>query len=132
MRAKPPRLRVLVADNDEDALALTALRLRRAGYDVLVAHDGEEALSQAREQHPDVCVLDAMTPKLTGYDVTRRLREDVRTSRMPVILLTALGHDAIEADGFRSGADDYVRKPCSPHELRTRVSAVLARRATPA
>jgi len=121
------RPRVLVAEHDEAALALTALRLERAGYEVLIAHDGEEALARARAEHPDVCVLDAMTPKLTGYDVRRELRADARTSEVPVILLTALGARALEGEGSATAADDYVRKPFSAHELRARVQAVLER-----
>jgi DNA-binding response OmpR family regulator len=123
------RPRVLVADHDEAALTLTALRLERAGYEVLTARDGEEALACARVEHPDVCVLDAMTPKLTGYDVRRRLHADARTSDVPVILLTALGAPALDGDGYGTAADDYVRKPFSPGELRARVGAVLKRSA---
>jgi DNA-binding response OmpR family regulator len=120
------RARVLVADNDEVALTRAAGRLRRAGYDVLEARDGEEALAQARSAHPDLCVLDAMTPKLTGYDVTRRLRADASTRAMPVILLTARGEDP-DLPGLGSGADECIRKPFRPSELRTRVGALLAR-----
>lgn len=121
------RQRVLVADNDEAALTLAAGRLRRAGYEVLVARDGEDALAQARSARPDLCVLDAMTPKLTGYDVTRRLRADAGTRGMPVLLLTARGQEADVPGGFGSGADDCIRKPFSPYELRSRVQALLAR-----
>lgn len=128
MRQGNVRPRVLVADNDEDLLALAVTRLERAGYEVLVARDGEDALAQARSARPDVCVLDAMTPKLTGYDVTRRLRADARTSTMPVILLTARGREADVPGGFGSGgADDCIRKPFSTRELRTRVGEQLAR-----
>jgi DNA-binding response OmpR family regulator len=118
------RPRVLVADGDEAALERTVLRLGRAGYDVLVARDGEEALERAAAEHPDLCVIDVVIPKLNGYDVARRLRADTRTSDVPILLLTAL---AREASGFDAGADGYVAKPCSPHELRTRVHALLAR-----
>lgn len=118
------RPRVLVADGDEEMLARTAARLDRAGYDVLVAHDGEEALARARAEHPDACVLDAMTPKLTGYDVTRRLRADPATSALPVLLVTAL---PLEASSFDPGADDYVRKPFSPQDLPARLDDLLAR-----
>jgi DNA-binding response OmpR family regulator len=119
------RARVLVADGDELALMQTAVRLGRAGYEVLVARDGEEALARAAAEHPDLCVIDAVMPKLNGYDVTRRLRADTRTSDVPILLLTALAH---EARGLDSGADGYMPKPCSPHELRTRVDALLTRR----
>jgi len=119
------RPRVLVADGDGEELARTAQRLDRAGYDVLLAHDGEEALARARDERPDVCVLDAMTPKLTGYDVTRQLRADPRTSGMPVLLVTAL---PLEATAFDLGADAYIRKPFSPQELPGRVGELLASR----
>lgn len=119
------RSRVLVADNDEDALTATALRLGRAGYDVLVARDGEEALACALAEQPDLCVLDVVMPKLTGYDVTRCLRADARTSNIRVLLLTALAGDA--ETRYDSGADGYIRKPFSPQELRARVRSLLAR-----
>jgi DNA-binding response OmpR family regulator len=120
--------RVLVADSDEDALRLTARHLERAGYQVLVARNGEEALTLARSARPDVCVLDVITPKLTGYDVIRMLREDPRTGTIAVILLTALATEAAAMSGLGTGADGYVRKPFSTHELRDCVQEVLARR----
>ena len=119
---------VLVADDDEDILALVAFRLERAGYDVVTAHDGEEALTLAREQQPDLAVLDVMMPKLTGYEVTEHLRKNETTNRIPVILLTARAQEADVARGFEAGADDYVKKPFSPQELRARVQAILGRR----
>jgi DNA-binding response OmpR family regulator len=119
---------VLVADDDPDILELVAFRLERAGYDVARASDGEEALRIATESHPDLAVLDVMMPKMTGYDVTRRIRQDEATSRMPVILLTARVQDADVARGFEVGADDYLKKPFSPQELRARVQAILGRR----
>jgi DNA-binding response OmpR family regulator len=119
---------VLVADDDPDILQLIAFRLERAGYDVVRASDGEQALQLATELHPDLAVLDVMMPKLTGYDVTRRIRADDATKRMPVILLTARVQEADVQQGFEAGADDYLRKPFSPQELRARVQAILGRR----
>jgi DNA-binding response OmpR family regulator len=119
---------VLVADDDDDIRDLVAFRLDRAGYEVLRAGDGQEALDLAREHHPDLAVLDVMMPKLTGYDVTRELRADAATSRIPVILLTARVQEADVARGFEAGADDYVKKPFSPQELKARVQAILGRR----
>ncbi len=120
--------RILVADNDEDILTLVAFRLERQGYEVLVARDGAEALDRARAELPDLCVLDVMMPKLTGYDVTRELRADPRTAAVPVILLTARVQEADVRSGYDAGADDYVRKPFAPQELRDRVAELLARR----
>ena len=119
---------VLAADDDEDILALVAFRLERSGYTVLQARDGEEALELALREKPDLAVLDVMMPKLDGFELTRRLRADEATSRMPIILLTARAQDADLAQGFEAGADDYIRKPFSPQELRTRVQAMLGRR----
>ena len=119
---------VLVADDDPDILALVSFRLERAGYKVVEASDGEQALQAAVERRPDLAILDVMMPKLTGYDVTRRIREDEATRRMPVILLTARVQEADVAQGFETGADDYLKKPFSPQELRARVQAILGRR----
>lgn len=125
MALSTERPRVLVADGDGGELARTVACLDRAGFDVLVARDGEDALARARAERPDVCVLDALMPKLTGYDVTRRLRADPVTSDLPVLLLTAL---PLDASAFDPGADGYVRKPVSVQEIPDRVGALLERR----
>jgi len=119
---------VLAADDDPDILELVAFRLERSGYTVLQAHDGEEALRLALEKKPDLAVLDVMMPKLDGFELTRRLRAEEATSKMPIILLTARAQDADVQQGFDAGADDYIRKPFSPQELRSRVQAILGRR----
>jgi DNA-binding response OmpR family regulator len=119
---------ILAADDDEDILELVAFRLERSGYTVLRARDGEQAFELAREAKPDLAVLDVMMPKLDGFEVTRRLRADEATSRMPIILLTARAQDADLQRGFDAGADDYVRKPFSPQELQMRVQSILGRR----
>jgi DNA-binding response OmpR family regulator len=119
---------VLAADDDADILELVAFRLERSGYTVLQARDGEEALQMALEHKPDLAVLDVMMPKLDGFELTRRLRAEEATSRMPIILLTARAQDADVQQGFDAGADDYIRKPFSPQELRSRVQAILGRR----
>jgi DNA-binding response OmpR family regulator len=119
---------VLVADDDADILTLVGFRLERAGYEVLPARDGEEALALALERRPDLAILDVMMPKLDGYEVTQRLRDNAATSGMPVILLTARVQEADITRGFEAGADDYIKKPFSPQELRVRVQAILGRR----
>jgi DNA-binding response OmpR family regulator len=121
---------VLVADDDEDILQLVSFRLERAGYKVVTAADGQQALAAAREHQPDLAVLDVMMPGLNGYEVTRQLRADPATAAIPVILLTARVQEADVSRGFEAGADDYLRKPFSPQELRSRVQAILARRSS--
>ncbi|HEY5424362.1 MAG TPA: response regulator [Ilumatobacteraceae bacterium] len=119
---------VLAADDDDDILELVTFRLERSGYTVLQAHDGEEAWELARGGAADLAVLDVMMPKLDGFALTRRLRDNEATKRMPIILLTARAQDSDVQQGFDAGADDYLRKPFSPQELRARVQAILGRR----
>lgn len=119
---------VLVADDDPDILDLVRYRLERSGYIVATAADGAEALALAGSLGPSLAVLDVMMPSLNGFEVTRRLREDPATARIPVILLTARAQEADVQEGFAAGADDYLRKPFSPRELSARVQAVLGRR----
>lgn len=119
---------VLVADDDPDILDLVRYRLERSGYAVATAADGSEAVRLAGELSPALAVLDVMMPGLTGFEVTRKLRDDPRTARIPVILLTARAQEADVQEGFAAGADDYLRKPFSPRELSARVQAVLGRR----
>ena len=119
---------VLVADDEEDIRALVAFRLQRAGYDVITAADGAEALTLATTHLPDLIVLDMMMPKATGLEVTRSLRAQDATKDIPVIILTARAQEADVASGFEAGADDYVKKPFSPMDLQLRVQALLERR----
>jgi DNA-binding response OmpR family regulator len=117
---------LLVADDDEDILALVQMRLARSGFEVVVARDGEEALRLARERQPDLAVLDWMMPKATGVDVLRALRASPDTADIPVLLLTARASERDIAEGLAAGADDYIPKPFSPQELATRVQTILA------
>jgi DNA-binding response OmpR family regulator len=119
---------ILVADDDPDILALVSFRLERAGYDVVAATNGEEAVNIAIARRPDLAILDVMMPRLDGYEATRRLRQQEGTRRIPVILLTARVQEDDVARGFDAGVDDYVKKPFSPQELGARVQAVLGRR----
>ncbi len=118
---------ILVADNEADVLALVQSGLARDGYRILTASDGQAALELARQELPDLCVLDVMMPKLTGFEVTQALRAENATRAIRVILLTARSHETDVVRGFDSGVDDYVMKPFSPQELRMRVRALLSR-----
>ena len=121
------RATVLVADDDEDILTLVSLRLERAGYEIVRASDGDQALRLVRERRPSLAVLDVTMPKLTGYEVTERLRADEATRDLPVILLTARVQEGDIARGLAAGATDYVTKPFDPADLRKRVEAALRR-----
>ena len=116
--------KVLVVDDDVKTVELVKLYLNRDGYRVLTAYNGNDALQMARENHPDLIVLDLMLPGLNGLDVCRTLRSE---SEVPIIMLTALTTDDDRLTGLNLGADDYVTKPFSPRELAARVRAVLRR-----
>jgi two-component system alkaline phosphatase synthesis response regulator PhoP/two-component system response regulator ResD len=120
--AEPTTDVVLVADDDEHTVELVSLYLRRAGYRVETACDGEETLRKARESLPALIVLDIMMPGPDGLQICRKLR-----GQMPILLLTARASDIDRIAGLRLGADDYVTKPFNPDELVARVAAVLRR-----
>jgi two-component system, OmpR family, alkaline phosphatase synthesis response regulator PhoP len=116
--------KVLVVDDDVKTVELVKLYLNRDGYKVITAYDGNEALRIAREQRPDLIVLDLMLPGIDGLEICRVLRAE---SDVPIIMLTALTTDDNRLTGLDLGADDYVTKPFSPRELAARVRAVLRR-----
>ena len=116
---------ILVVDDEPKITQLVRDYLERAGFSVVTAHDGREALMRARTEHPDLVVLDLGLPQLDGLDVTRHLRRDVD---VPIIMLTARDDETDKLVGLELGADDYVTKPFSPRELVARVRAVLRRR----
>ncbi|MGH2662075.1 MAG: response regulator transcription factor [Actinomycetota bacterium] len=115
---------ILVVEDEMRIARLVRDYLEHAGFDVLVAPDGEAALSSARGTKPDLIVLDLNLPGKDGLDVTRELR---RSSNVPIVMLTARGDEADRIVGLELGADDYVVKPFSPKELVARVRAVLRR-----
>ncbi len=121
------RLLVLVADDDEDILQLLSFRLERAGYEIVLARSGDEALRLALDLLPAVAILDGMMPGLDGFEVTRELRRNAPTSTTPVILLTARAQASDIARGMAAGADEYVKKPFDARDLVDRVDRLLAR-----
>jgi DNA-binding response OmpR family regulator len=102
---------ILVADDDEHILELVSLYLRRAGYQVVTARDGDEALAREKDHRPDLLILDVMMPGPDGLQVARALRQK---GDVPIVLLTARGSDVDKIAGLRLGADDYVTKPFNP------------------
>jgi DNA-binding response OmpR family regulator len=121
MAARP---RILVVDDEPQICDVVELYLRREGFEVETAHDGETALNAVRHNPPDLVVLDVMMPKVNGLEVTRLVHEQFN---IPIIMLTSRGEEADKIVGLETGADDYVVKPFSPKELAVRVKAVLRR-----
>ena len=128
----PTSARVLVVEDERDIAALVAYHLTREGYRVSTAASGDEALHAANADRPDIVVLDLMLPGLSGYDVLQELRRAPGMELLPVIFLTARREEADRIRGLELGADDYITKPFSPHELVLRVGNVLRRVRAPA
>lgn len=119
---------VLVADDDPEILSLLCIRLKRAGYKVLEATDGEETLEAVREHFPDLVVLDVMMPGKNGWEVARELRHDARFKNIGIVMLTAIGEKINEMTSPLYGADEYVDKPFEFADLEAKIKSVLASR----
>src|SRR5438132_50070 len=120
---------ILLVDDEDSVQKLLAYPLEREGFRVVAARDGEEALARFAESRPDLVVLDVMLPKLDGLEVCKRLRAQ---SSVPIIMLTARDDELDKVVGLELGADDYITKPFSIREFRSRVRALLRRAAVPA
>lgn len=118
---------VLVVEDEPPLQKLLAYNLEAAGFTVLQAYDGEEALTLIDERPPDLVLLDWMLPQLSGLEVCRRLRRRPDTAHLPIIMLTARGEEPDRLRGLDTGADDFIAKPFSPAELIARIRAVLRR-----
>jgi DNA-binding response OmpR family regulator len=117
--------KVLIVDDEPDALELIAFNLKGAGLDVTTAADGNEALKKASQHPPDLIVLDVMLPEVDGLEVCKVLRRDKKTAGIPILMLTAKAAEIDRVLGLELGADDYVTKPFSPRELVLRVKRLL-------
>lgn len=122
------RMRVLVVEDDRPLAEVLAYNLKLAGYDVVVAHDGRDGLTQAQLKTPDLIILDVMLPVLDGHEVCRQLRADPATRDIMIVMLTAKGEETDEIVGFSLGVDDYVTKPFSVKVLLERIKALRRRR----
>lgn len=119
--------RILVVDDEPEAVELVEFNLRQSGFDVSTAADGAEALKKAKANLPALVVLDLMLPELDGMEVCKLLRRDASTSKIPILMLTAKAAEIDRVLGLELGADDYVTKPFSPRELVLRVKKILDR-----
>lgn len=117
--------RILVVDDEVDLVETVRFSLELEGFEVLVAHNGEEALNQARKESPDLILLDLMLPKLDGYKVCRLLKFDERYKHIPILMLTAKTQEKDRATGMETGADEYITKPFDMDELMNKVKNYL-------
>ena len=120
---------ILVVEDEAALVTLLRYNLEREGFRVAAAADGEEALLLAREEKPDLVLLDWMLPGQSGLALARQLRGDARTRELPIIMVTARSEEGDRVAGLEAWVDDYVTKPFSPRELKARIKAVLRRRA---
>lgn len=116
---------ILIADDEPNIVISLEFLLKREGYDVHVARDGEHALAAIREHRPDLVLLDIMMPRLSGYEVCQAIRADPEIANTLVVMLTAKGHTTDKAKGTALGADAYVTKPFSTRELAAKVADML-------
>lgn len=118
---------ILIVEDEEPQQKVLSYNLKSAGYDVIQAYDGEEAITLLSEHEPDLILLDWMLPQLSGIELCRRWRRRPATANIPIIMLTARGEEHDRLRGLDTGADDFMSKPFSPAELIARVRAVLRR-----
>ena len=119
--------KILIVDDEPDLAELVSYNLKKEGFEVSSASDGEEALKKIRKGNFNLVILDLMLPGIQGMELCRILRNDPKTKHLPIIMLTAKGEDVDKILGLEMGADDYIAKPFSPRELVARVKAVLRR-----
>ena len=118
--------RILLVDDDNDLVELIGFNLRKAGFDILVANDGIAALELARDESPDLVLLDVMMPELNGFEVCETLRRNPSTSTVPVVMLTAMPGEFSRIFGLEAGATEYHSKPFKVAELVGRIRALTA------
>lgn len=117
--------KILVVDDENYILHILDFSLGAEGYEVITAEDGEEAVRKAKEERPDLVVLDVMMPKMDGFEACRTIKRDAELATTPVILLSAKARDIDQKQGYEAGADDYITKPFSPGRLVDRVQGLL-------
>ena len=121
------RKKILLVEDEKDMVYAVSLRLEAAGYEVITAVDGQEALNKARHEKPDLIVLDLMLPKIDGYKVCRMLKYDEKYKRIPIIMFSARAQESDKKLGSEVGADAYITKPFEPKVLLAKISDLLAK-----
>jgi two-component system alkaline phosphatase synthesis response regulator PhoP len=120
--------KILVVEDDPSALRLASYTLEQEGYQVITATDGLEGLRKARDEHPDLIILDIMLPGLDGYEVCQQLRRAPETAKLLILILSAKAREIDKETGLKMGADDYLSKPADPSTIVTKVRTLLASR----
>ncbi len=124
--------KILLVDDEEDILELLSYNLKREGYLTVGVLTGEDALQKIETDRPDLMILDLMLPGVDGLEITRKLKSNQKTARIPIIMLSAKGEESDVVTGLELGADDYITKPFSPRILIARVKAMIRRNRSPA
>lgn len=119
--------KILIAEDEPDIRDLITFTLGFAGYEVVAASNGEEAVKLAREATPDLILMDVRMPRLTGYEACAQIKEDPKTRHIPVIFLSAKGQDSEIQTGLQAGAAEYLLKPFAPDQLTSRIQAILSK-----
>lgn len=127
----PKGKKILIADDEPDILEILEYNLKREGFEVVRANNGEEALEKAKAHHPDLIILDVMMPKRSGLEVCEILRSQEAFRQTLIVVLTALSDEGSHINGLEKGADDFVSKPISPKVLISRVNALFRRAGGP-
>ena len=117
----------MIIEDEKDIVRMLDYNLKKEGFRVFAANNGEDGLDKARKEHPDLILLDLMLPEMGGLEVCKAVKNDTKTAAIPIIILTARAQEADKIVGLELGADDYVTKPFSPRELIARIKAVLRR-----
>ncbi len=118
---------ILVVDDEQDLLDLIEYNLRKEGFNVIKAENGEDGIQIAKEMKPDLVLLDIMMPRMDGIEVCDKMREDAELKQIPIIFLTARSDEKTEVEGLNKGADDFITKPISTTKLISKIKAVLRR-----
>jgi len=119
--------KILIAEDEPDIRDLVAFTLRFAGYEVVAANNGEEAVQTASREYPDLILMDVRMPRMTGYDACRAMKASPELKDIPVVFLSAKGQDSEIQTGLEAGAEEYLLKPFAPDQLTDRVRAILAK-----
>ena len=118
--------KILIAEDERDIRDLIAFTLKFAGYDIVTANNGEEAVQLTKQELPDLVITDVRMPKMTGYEACKQIKADPATHHIPVVFLSAKGQEAEVQTGLDSGADEYLLKPFAPDQLTRKVADILA------